>query len=274
MGPAIGSCNDAFYLKDEPWLEIKSTSIQQCRLDGVMPWIRTGCRGELQQAEQLGIQMILGPNVVFGNSGDPLANAYELKSPAVYRLLMSDDVNGDMARKYVQEFGTYDTSQVQQVPYFMRPEVYEAPFYYRKVWDAYYHIKTGINKFTRDAFDAITATHHGWYNFPELKYKAEHSAVCLHACAYDNYGLAVHEISLLGCPIIYDKQGMKRGSVGPGMGIEVSDMESNTPEAAKEIMEAALRAIEMPRKGFWEASRDYQNIDSLKRRYRRALGIE
>ena len=72
MGPAIGSCNDAYFLQDEPWLEIQNTSMEQCKKDGVMPWIRTGCRGELDQCEKLGIQMIIGPNCVFGNSKSSL----------------------------------------------------------------------------------------------------------------------------------------------------------------------------------------------------------
>lgn len=271
MGPAIGACNDVYFLKDEPWLELKNTSIAECKKDDVIPWIRTGCRDELRQCLELGIQMIVGPNAVFGNSGDPTANDYELKSPAIYRLLMSDEVNGDMARSYITKYGVYDVSRVQQVPYFMRPELYTEPYTYNHVWDAYYHIKTGVNKFTRDAFKTITATFHGWYDYFELKYKAQHSSICLHGCAYDNYGLAVHEISILGCPLIYDKNGMKRGAIGEGMGIEVSNMETDNPESAKEIMDAAKRAMSMDRKKFWEASMEYQSIENCKKRYRKAI---
>lgn len=274
MGPAIGSCNDIYFLKDEPWLEIRPTSIKQCKDDGVIPWVRTGCRGEMQQALDLGIEFVLGPNAVFGNSNDPLANRFELSYPNMYRLLMSDEVNGDLARKYVKEFGAYDVSKVQQVPYFMRPELYDEPFFYEYKWDAYYHIKTDINKFTRDMFKSITATHHGWYNFFELKYKAQHSAVCLHGCHYDNYGLAVHEISILGCPLVYDKHGMKRGAVGEGMGVEVDDIASCTPENTKKIMSACKQAMEMDRKKVWEASMEYQSIENCKKRYRKALGFE
>ena len=128
-----------------------------------------------------------------------------------------------------------------------------------------------MNNLTRESFKTITATHHGWYNFFELKYKAQHSKVCIHACAYDNYGLAIHEISILGCPIVYDKKGMKRGSVGKGMGIEVNDVNDNSPESTKEIIEAAKQAMAMDRKKVWEASREYQSIENCLRRYREAI---
>ena len=274
MGPAIGACNDIYFLKNQPWLEVKNTSIEQCKKDDVIPWVRYGCQSELRQCEELGIKMIVGPNCVFGNSNNPLANERELRSPAIYRLLMSDEVNGDMARKYVKQFGGYEVERVQQVPYFMRPELYKEPFYYKHKWDCYYHIKTGINKFTRSAFKTITATFHGWYDFCELKHKARHSAVCLHGCHYDNYGLAVHEISILGCPLVYDKDGIKRGAVGEGMGVEVSKMETNTPEEAKEIIEAAKKAMTMDRKKVYEASMEFQSISNCFRRYKKALGVD
>jgi glycosyltransferase involved in cell wall biosynthesis len=212
--------------------------------------------------------MIIGPSAVFGNSNDPHANDPELKSPALYRLLMSDEVNGDLARSLMPR-----PEIVKQVPFFMRPELYEEPFFYEKCWDVYFHIKTGGNKWARAGFDSLTATFHGWYDFKELKYKAQHSAVCVHSCHYDNYGLAVHEISMLGCPLIYDKNGMKRGSIGPGMGIEVSDTNTESQEHAKEIIDAASRIESMDRKKFWEASMEYQSIANCKRRYREALGI-
>ena len=266
MGPAIGCCNDAYFLSQEPWLEVKMSTMKECKEDGVMPWIRGGCRDEVRQCQELGIQLIVGPSCVFGNSNDPNANDPELKSPAIYRILMSDEVNGDLARSIATR-----PEIIKQVPFFMRPELYNEPFKYEKVWDAYFHIKTGGNKWAREGFKSITATFHGWYDFKELKYKAQHSTVCLHSCAYDNYGLAVHEISMLGCPLIYDKNGMKRGSIGPGMGIEVSDMDTENQELGKEIIEAAHKAMEMDRKKVWEASMEYQSIENCKRRYREAI---
>jgi len=271
MGPAIGVCNDIYFLKDEPWLEVRNTSIAECKKDGVIPWCRTGCRDELRQCVELGIKMIVGPNAVFGNSGDPLANRYELESPAIYRLLMSDEVNGDMARRYVKEFGIYDTSLVQQVPYFMRPELYTDPYYFKHVYDVYFHIKTGGNKWVREPYKSITATFHGWYNFPELKYKAQHADACVHSCSYDNYGLAIHEISLLGCPLVYDKDGMKRGAIGEGMGIEVPTTNTEYQEDAKTIIAAIDLIKTMNRKKFWEASMEYQSVENCKRRYRKAI---
>ena len=76
MGPAIGTCNDAYFLREEPWLEIKATSIKQCKDDGVMPWIRTGCRGELRQCEELGIQMVFN----IGSGGKVRSSSELLKA--------------------------------------------------------------------------------------------------------------------------------------------------------------------------------------------------
>ena len=266
-GPAIGECNDLYFLKDEPWLEFRRSTLKECKQDGVIPWIRSGCRGALLEAETLGLQILIGPNCVFADSNQPLKNDVELRSPSVYKLLMSDEVNADLARSLCK----YDKSKIQQVPYFMRPELYDRPFRYKKIWDCYYHVKTSINRFSIEHFKKITATHHGWYNYFELQFKAEHSEICIHGCDYDNYGLAIHEISMLGCPIVYDNRGFKRGSIGEGMGIEVSNIGSNTPEDSKEIIRAAEEAKAMDRRKVWEASRIYQSVDNLLKRYRKAI---
>lgn len=263
MGPAIGDANDTYFLKNEDWLEIKSTPLADCKRDGVIPWVRSGGRSALLEAEKLDIQIILGPNCVFANSSNPELNLKELTSPNVLKLLMHDDTNIALAKSLMT-----NPEKIRQVSYFMRPYLYEEPFKYEHRWDIYFHVKTGINKFIRDPYLNHTATHHGWYTFDELKYKAQHSKICIHGCHYDNYGLAIHEISLLGCPIVYDNRGLKGGTVCEGMGVEVSNIETCELDELKQAVE---KAMNMDRKKVWEASKAFQNPERLKNIWRKAM---
>lgn len=263
-GPAIASCNDVYFLKNEPWLEVKHTSLEQCKEDDVMPWCRIAARGALLEAERLGIQMILGPNVVFGCSDRPEQNQKELSSPSVYRLLMLDYKNIALAKKHA----TYDHGKIRQVKHFMRPELYKEPFYYKHVWDVYFHIKGNVSKFVIGKFPNCTATHHGWYTFKELKYKAQHSAVCVTSCWYENYGIAIHEISLLGCPIVYGPDSMKPGSIGEGMGVAIQNQQC---EDLDEAVAAIEKAMAMDRRKVWEASMEFQSVESCLETYREAI---
>lgn len=263
-GPGIASANELYYLKDEPWLEIKNTSIKQCKEDGVIPWVMTGCRPELQQCEDLGIQMIIGPHAVFGCSDHPEYNDKELSSPAIHRLLMVDDTNITLAKKHC----TYSHDRIRRVKFMMRPELYSEPYYYKHEWDVYFHIKTDINRLLTFEFPNCTATNHGWYTFKELKYKAQHSAVCVHGCYYDNYGIAIHEISLLGCPIVYDGFGMKGGTVTNGMGVKVNDIGNDD---IKVLTEAVYKAMSMNRKEVWETSKEFQSPENCLKTWRNAI---
>ena len=263
-GPGIASANDIYYLKNEPWLEIKNTSIEECKKDDVIPWLRHGCRPELVKCEELGIQMIIGPNCVFGCSDRPEDNFRELQSQAVYRLLMLDQQNIALAKKYC----TYDLNRIQPVRHFMRPELYDEPFFYEHEWDIYCHVKGDINRFILSKFPNCTMTSHGWYKYKELHYKSQHSAVCIHGCAYDNYGIAVHEISLLGCPIVHDDLGMKPNTIGPGMGIRVNSV--GRDDVA--VLEKAVKdAMAMDRKKVWEASHEFQSVENCLNSYRKAI---
>jgi len=263
-GPPIGDCNDIYFLKNEPWLEIKISSIAECKKDGVIPWIRSGARGAVLEAEELGYQIIIGPNCVFSCSNRPEYNKKELESPAIHRLLMSDEDNADKARSLCK----YDKSRIRQVPYFMRPELYNEPYFYEHKWDVYFHVKTGVNRMLLEKFPNLTATHHGWYTYPELKYKAQHSKVCVHSCNYDNYGLAIHEISILGCPIVYDKFGMKRGARYDGIGVMVNHIET---QDVNQLEKAVQEAMAMDRRKVWETSREVQSVENCLKRYRKAI---
>jgi hypothetical protein len=267
MGPAIGEANDMHFLKEEPWLEIKSSSLDQCWKDGMIPWIRSGARGALLEAEQKKQPIIIGPNCVFADSNSPNKNDVELQSPVIHRLLMSDYDNMALAQSLSPR-----PEMFRQVPYFMRPEMYEKPFYYRHEWDVYFHIKTSANKWISKSYLNHTATHHGWYKFAELMYKAQHSAVCVHGCAYDNYGLSVHEISLLGCPIVFDSEGMKGGTIGAMLGKTIGCRVSSIAGCdVKEALDAVQYCMGLDRRKVWEASMDHQSPEKLKERYRKAI---
>ena len=263
MGPAVGESNDLYFLRNEPWLEFRTSTLKQCKEDGVIPWVRSGSRGAMLECEDLGLDIIIGPNCVFSDSNNPEANRRDLESDAVVRLLMSDYDNMALAKTIAKH-----PDRLKQVPYFMRPSLYEEPLYFKHEWDLYVHIKTSVNKFIRGYYPNHTATHHGWYVFKELRYKAQHSKVCLHACHYDNYGVAIHEISLLGCPVVYDKFGFKTGTIGEGMGIEVPDVNG---EDVKIIAEAVKEAMAMDRRKVWEASRAFQDPERLKKLYRESI---
>jgi len=263
-GPGIATCNELYYLKNEPWLEIKNTTVDQCKADGVIPWVMTGCRPELTRCEEIGIQMIIGPHAVFGCSDRPEYNFTELQSPAIHKLLMVDDTNIALARKHC----TYDHDKIKRVSFFMRPDLYNEPFHFEHEWDVYFHLKTDINKLLIGKFPNCTATSHGWYTFKELKYKAQHSKVCVHGCYYDNYGIAVHEISLLGCPLVHDGYGLKGGTVGPGMGVKVNDVGKDDVEVLAKAVEDAMQ---MDRKKVWEASMEFQNPKRLLNIWREAM---
>ncbi len=262
-GPSVADSNDIYFLQHEPWLEIKSTSISQCKKDNVIPWVRSGGRGALLEAEKNEWPILLGPNVVFANSDNPKINLPEINSPYLYKLLMLDYTNINLAKQHSKQ-----PEKIKQVRHFMRPELYEEPYFFKHDWDIYFHVKGGTNKDIVFYYQNHTATHNGFYKFKELKYKAQHSKVCYHTCSYENYGLAIHEISLLGCPMIYDKTGMKPGSICEGIGVEVDDIVFSPFE---EIKDAIEKTKQMDRKKVWETSREFQNPEKLKKQYYNAI---
>ena len=262
-GPGIADTNDVYFLKDEPWLEIKLTSIEQCKKDGVIPWVRSAAGGARLEAERLEYPIILGPNVCFYDSNNPSINLPDLTSPYVHKLLMLDDINTAQAIAL-----STNPNNIRQVRHFMRPDLYEEPYFYKHKWDLFCSIKTGLKAQIVHAYQNHTAIHNGFYTFEELKYKAQHSKVCIHACHYETYGLTVHEISLLGCPIIYDNRGVKYKDFPKELGVEVSNVEMADVEELKEAVE---KAASMDRKKVWEASREYQDPKKLLNIYRKAL---
>jgi hypothetical protein len=262
-GPAVADYCDIYFLKDEPWLEIKMSSLEQCKRDGVIPWIRSGASQAVADAEKLGMQIIIGPNCVFADSNNPHLNDFELNSPAVLKLLMLDETNIDLAKGFAKY-----PDRIRRVSHFMRPELYEKPFFYEHDWDVFFLAKTSMNTLLRVSYLNHTALHNGWYTFDELVYKAQHSKICFHACDYENYGMAIHEISLLGCPIVYDHRGMKPGTVGEGMGVQVSSV---VTDDLKELENAIEKAMAMDRKKVWEASHEFQSPTRIKEIYRKAI---
>jgi len=262
-GPGIADASDTHFLKDEPWLEVKNTTIEECKKDNVIPWVRSGSGGVVKECERVGWKCIIGPNAVFANSTNPSLNFLELKSPAVLKLLMLDDVNIALAKQY-----STNPDNIRMVRHFMRPSLYDEPFHYEYKWDTFFQIKTPVNARLVHAYQNHTAIHNGFYMFEELKMKAQHSKVCIHSCAYDNYGLSAHEISLLGCPMVYDDRGFKPSTIGKGMGIKVSHTE-NGP--ITELKEAVEKAMQMDRKKVWEASHAFQHPNVVRDIYRRAI---
>jgi len=262
-GPGIADTNDIYFLKDEPWLEIKMSSIEECKRDGVIPWLRSGVSGAVKEAEILDWPIIIGPNAVFADSTQPYINKLELNSPVVKKLLMLDYTNINKAKTL-----SNNPDNIKKVSHFMRPELYDEPFYFKHEWNLLCSVKTGLSARIVFQYQNHTSLHNGFYTFKELKYKAQHSKACIHACHYENYGLAIHEISLLGCPIVYDNKGFKPGSIGKGMGVEVSSVETQN---LQELEDAVEKVMSMDRKKVWEASHDFQNPKKLKEIYRRAI---
>jgi len=176
---------------------------------------------------------------------------------------MLDEVNIALAKEH-----STNPDNIRQVRHFMRPSLYEEPFQYNYKWDAFFHIKTPVNARVVHHYQNHTAIHNGFYTFEELKMKAQSSKVCIHSCSYDNYGLSAHEISILGCPMIYDDRGFKPSTIGEGMGVRVSNTESGD---VKEIISAVEKAMTMDRKKVWEASMEFQKPETIKEIYRRAI---
>lgn len=262
-GPAVAGSNDLHFLRDEDWLEFKYTSIEDCVKDNVVPWVREAAGEAIKKCEELNWPLIIGPNTVFGCSDHPEYNERELSSPVIHRLLMLDETNAALAKSLCK----YDPSKIRLVRHFMRPELYREPMVYKPEWDIYFHLKGDVNVKLRKIFPNFTATFHGFYKFDELKYKAQHSKVCVHACAYDNYGIAAHEISLLGCPIVYDENGFKPGTIGDGMGVKVTSVKGGI----EELEYAVHKAMEMKRDEVWKASYMFQHPDRLLEIYREAI---
>ena len=264
-GPVIGDANDYYFLKGQPWIEFKMTSIARCKEDGVIPWLRSASIGGLNSAEKCGCPIALGPNVCFGNEQQPEICRPELGSKVLHRMLMLNDINMQQALEIAPE---ENREKIRHVCHFLRPRLYQEPFHYVKKWDILFSVRGGVAPWTRFKWTNHTALVNGWYTFDELVYKAQHSEVCLHSCVYESYGLAVHEINALGCPIVHDSRSLRTPNYQVGMTVPV--VTANF-EDQDEVCAAVEVARAMDRRRVYEAAMDFSSVDRLRRKYEEAL---
>jgi hypothetical protein len=260
-GPAVAEYCDTYFLRSEPWLNTEAEPVAHVMSQNEIPWVRSGAGHILKESNARKYPAIYGPNVLFGNEQLPLEGKAYLDSPYAI-ILMLNDINVAQAMEINPD------ARVRIVHHFMRPELYTEPFKYEKIWDVLFLVRGGFNPQLRVDYPNHTALNNGWFTFEELKFKAQHSEVCMTSCVYESYGLSAHEINMFGCPVIGGPRSMRTPNWNDKMGVAVKNQEFYDWD---ETTNAINDARQMSRTDVRQAAIDFHDPDLLREIHRKAI---
>lgn len=278
-GPGIGHKNDLFFLSKEDWLEVKVSSPEECKRDGVIYWQRGFFSFEhLQKLITDQIHICLGPNSIFGGNVQEYKDkdSKYIENPYIDNILVLTNEHKILANELCENKN--NANKIKRVRHFLRPHMYETEFYSgAQKWDVLFLVKGNINQDIKFILNQNqikwTSLVNPWWQPEELEYKAKLSKVCIVVSQWDTWGLAAHEINAFGCPLIAAEHGMMAGNMSDGMGLYLDKNKNKNIIGGDidEIFNAIETVKKWSRKDVRLAALDFQNPAKLTQMYKEAL---
>jgi hypothetical protein len=272
-GPAVCKLSAIHFLKDCDWFETfeRQTTVEECKQRDGIPCHEGSGRYYLQEAERLDWPICFLPNTAFGNGAERWEEANYFQSSQTYSFLF---LNGEDLNIGWQMTTPIFRGSIARVRHFLRPSIYQQKFYDGpQKWDVLLYLKS--KSFAMDVIKKrwpnFTLIQNGYFNYEEVKYKAERSRFAIVGSQWDSYGLVGHEIMATGCPALFSDPGMLPGNFWEGkQGLYVGNY-SVMGENAKELETAANTVLSWKRRDVWENSMQFSDPNLLKEMWRQAL---